>query len=72
MPETGSVGRDVPTESSATRSEADEPADRVPMTEEQLRAVTIGERMFPVRYRQPPTRFTVWAATDRCFDPRYF
>src|SRR5215213_11897336 len=47
MPETGSVAGDVPPESSATRSEVDEPADRVPLTEEQLRAVTIGEPARP-------------------------
>jgi len=37
----------VSTESSATRSEVDEPADRVPLTEERLRAVTIGEPTRP-------------------------
>src|SRR5215217_5384822 len=47
MPETGSVSGGVSTESSATRSEGDEPADRVPLTEEQLRAVTIGEPARP-------------------------
>ena len=34
---------DVPTGTSATRSEAHEPTDRAPMTEEQLRAATVGE-----------------------------
>src|SRR5215212_8316420 len=47
MPETGSVSGGVSTESSATRSEVDEPADRVPLTEERLRAVTIGEPTRP-------------------------
>ena len=47
MPETGSVSGGVSTESSATRSAVDEPADRVPLTEEQLRAVTIGEPAQP-------------------------
>jgi hypothetical protein len=30
------------------------------------------KRMFPIRYRQLPTRFTAWASTDRCFDRSWF
>jgi GrpB-like predicted nucleotidyltransferase (UPF0157 family) len=50
MLETGSVSGGVSTESSATSSEVDEPADRAPMTEEELRAVTVGE---PTRLSGP-------------------
>jgi GrpB-like predicted nucleotidyltransferase (UPF0157 family) len=48
--ETGSVAGDVLAETRSTRSEAGEEADRVPMTEEQLRAVTVGE---PTRLSGP-------------------
>jgi hypothetical protein len=30
------------------------------------------ERMFPIPYRRVPTRHSVWASTDRCFDRRWF
>lgn len=43
MLETGSVAGDVPAETVATGSEAGEVSDPVAMTEEQLRAVTVGE-----------------------------
>ena len=43
MPEIGSVAGSLPNETGTTRSESLAPADRVPMTEEQLRAATVGE-----------------------------
>ena len=43
MSETGSIAGDSPQETSPPRSDHGEPADRAPMTEEQLRAATIGE-----------------------------
>ena len=42
MVETGSMAGDTPTETSATRSEARDPSDYVPMSEEQLRAAHVG------------------------------
>jgi hypothetical protein len=30
------------------------------------------ERMFPILYRKIPTRFAVWASTDRCFNRSWF
>src|SRR5215208_3549924 len=50
MPGIGSVAGSSPNEAGTTRSECLAPADRVPMTEEQLRAVTIGE---PARLSGP-------------------
>ena len=42
MVETGSMAGDTPTETRATRSEARDPSDYVPMSEEQLRAAHVG------------------------------
>jgi GrpB-like predicted nucleotidyltransferase (UPF0157 family) len=50
MPGIRSVAGGSPNEAGTTRSECLAPADRVPMTEEQLRAVTIGE---PARLSGP-------------------
>ncbi len=50
MPGIGSVGGGSPNESGAPRSESVAPADRAPMTEEELRAATVGE---PTRLSGP-------------------
>jgi GrpB-like predicted nucleotidyltransferase (UPF0157 family) len=50
MVENGSMAGNTPTETSATRSEAREPSDPILMTEEQLRAVHVGE---PTRLSGP-------------------
>jgi GrpB-like predicted nucleotidyltransferase (UPF0157 family) len=50
MPGIGSVAGGSPNETGTTMSESPAPADRAPMTEEELRAVTVGE---PTRLSGP-------------------